>query len=205
MDLWLPPQARVDKFIPKNKFYENAIVTSLLKREFIDQIQKITRLYKLAEETIWIDKTEIVEEIQIFALQLKQKTIPKKVLKIIDKSIPYPILYIFTYQQDVAYGITLKDDATKLYYFSEWNQKISFDFHAQNLEQVYQQLVRAFILTEEDPSASFEEIVSKDKQRKTLEKEIAILQNKIKNEKQFNKQVALNQELLAKKKQLQSL
>lgn len=205
MDLWLPPQTHVDKFIPKNKFYENAVVPSVLKREFIDQIQKITRLYKLAEETIWINKTETVEEIQIFSLQLKQKVIPKKVLKIIDKSIPYPILYIFTYQQDIAFGITLKDDTTKLYYFSEWNQKISFNFNAQNLEVVYQQFVRAFILPEEDTSASFEEIVSRDKQRKSLEKEIAILQNKIKNEKQFNKQVALNQELLTKKKQLQHI
>lgn len=205
MDFWLPPQTRVDKYIPKNKFYEKAVVSSKLKQDFINQIQKITRIYKLAEDTLWIDKTESVEEIQIFEIQLKQQVIPKKVLKLIDKSIPYPILYVFIYEDNTAYGITLKDDPSKPYFFSEWNKEMNFDFNKHTLETVYQWLVTSFIVGGEEEATSFEEIVDKDKQRKMLEKEIQILENKVRREKQFNKQVALNQELQARKKQLQSL
>ena len=103
--LQLPAQAYIDKFIAKNKFFEKAVVNTKLKNEFIDQIQKITWKYKIAESTIGIPKTENVEEIQVFEVQLRQRQLPKNILKLIDKAIPYPILYVLIYQDDIAYGI----------------------------------------------------------------------------------------------------
>jgi len=67
MNLNLPQQSYVNKFIPKNKFYEQANFGSRLLQEFIDKIQKITWKYKLAEDTIGITKTDLVTtEIQIW-------------------------------------------------------------------------------------------------------------------------------------------
>ncbi len=105
----LPDKAYINKFIPKNKFFEKAIVNTRLKNEFIAQIQRINWKYKLAESTIGIPKTDEVEEIQIFEIQLRQKILPKNILKLIDKAIPYPILYEFVYDNDIAYGISYKD------------------------------------------------------------------------------------------------
>ncbi len=105
----LPDKADINKFIPKNKFFEKAIVNTRLKNEFIAQIQRINWKYKLAESTIGIPKTDEVEEIQIFEIQLRQKILPKNILKLIDKAIPYPILYEFVYDNDIAYGISYKD------------------------------------------------------------------------------------------------
>ena len=91
----LPKSAIVNKFIAKSKFYEKAALSTRLQNEFINKIQRITWKYKLAESTVGISKTEAVTEIQIFEIELKEQSIPKNVLKVIDKAIPYQILYVF--------------------------------------------------------------------------------------------------------------
>lgn len=205
MDFTLPEQAYVHKFIPKNKFFEKAVVNTRLKKEFTDKIQKITWEYKLAEGTIGVPPTENVEEIQIFEIQLKERDIPKSVLRIIDKSIPYPILYVFTHEGHVAYGITLKGDGDQRYYFSGWDEKKAFEFTGINLERVYQGIITTFITDTEGEAKDFKTIIAIDKRRETLEREIGVLKNKIKNEKQFNKKVELNKTLQEKKKELESI
>lgn len=199
MDFLLPEQAYIHRFIPKNKFFEKAVVNSKLKKEFTEKIQKISWEYKLAEGTVGIPPTNNVEEIQIFEIQLKERGIPKNVLKIIDKSIPYPILYVFTHEGHVAYGITLKGDGEQRYYFSSWDEKQTFKFTGINLERVYQGIVTSFIKDAGSEIKDFKTIVSIDKRKETLEKEISALKNKIKNEKQFNKKVELNKVLQEKK------
>ena len=146
MDLELPRGAFVNKFIAKTKFYERVKISSRLQNSFVNKIQKITWKYKLAEETINISKTQNVSEIQIFEVELKEQAIPKNVLKVIDKTIPYPILYRFIYGDNIAYGITLKEKSgAENYYFSEWNEEVHFDFSGIDLEKVYQKLIKAFI------------------------------------------------------------
>lgn len=204
MNFALPPQAYVHRPIPKNTFFAKTAISTKLKKEFTDQIQKITWEYKLAEGTIGIPGTPSVEEIQIFEIQLKEKLIPKNVLKVIDKTIPYPILYVFKYEDDLAYGITLKDDSSQRYYFSKWGEDKQFTFSGTTLERVYQGIVTTFInISQKDKD--FANIVATDKQIETLEKEISALKNKIKNEKQFNKKVALNILLHEKREQVLKL
>ncbi|MBI9060151.1 MAG: DUF4391 domain-containing protein [Labilibaculum sp.] len=203
MELKLPGNAFVNKFIAKSKFYERATLSTKLQNEFIRKIQKITWKYKLAEETIGIPKTENVTEIQIFEIELKEQIIPKNVLKIIDKSIPYPILYIFTYKDNFAYGITLKDNTNaQNYYFSEWDENIEFDFVGIDLEKVYQKLIKSFIKNESKTKDKFEDIIKTDSEIKQLEKDIFSLESKIRKEKQFNRKIELNKVLLEKKQQL---
>jgi len=203
MKLKLPENAYVNKFIAKSKFYERATLSTKLQNEFIKKIQKITWRYKLAEDTIGISKTEKVTEIQIFEIELKEQVIPKNVLKVIDKTIPYQILYIFTYKDNFAYGITLKENSvTQNYYFSEWNEEIEFDFRGIDLEKVYQRLIKSFIKNESKTKSDFEDIIRTDNEIKKLEKDIFSLESKIRNEKQFNRKVELNKVLLEKKQQL---
>ncbi len=202
MDFLLPEQSHVRKFIPKSKFFEKAVVNTKLKKEFTDKIQKIIWQYKLAEETISVPKTEKVAEVQIFEIQLKEREIPKNVLKIIDKSIPYPILYVFTHEGHFAYGITLKGEGEQRYYFSAWDEKKTFNFVGANLERVYQGLVTTFIKKVASETKDFQILIELDKKIETLEKEISALKNKIKNERQFNKKVELNNILRAKQIEL---
>ncbi len=206
MEFKLPANTFVNKFIAKSKFYNRVSLSSKLQNEFINKIQKITWKYKLAEDTIGISKTDNVTEIQIFEIELKRQVIPRNVLKVIDKTIPYQILYIFIYKDDIAYGITLKENnITQNYYFSEWNQEINFDFTGLDLEKVYQKLIKAFITNEAKSKKKFEDIISTDNKIKTLENVIASLESKIRKEKQFNRKVELNKSLLEKKDKLKAL
>jgi hypothetical protein len=202
----LPPAAFVNKFISKNKFYEKAALSAKLQKEFVDKIQKITWKYKLAESTVGITKTNKVVEIQIFEIELKSQVIPKNVLKVIDKTIPYQILYRFIYKENEAYGITLKEGKNaENYYFSEWNEKKIFDFTGIDLERVYQKIVKAFIPSEVQTKSSFNEIIDTDNTIKALENEIHALGSRISKEKQFNRKVELNKILLDKKAQLKKI
>ena len=202
----LPREAFVNKFIPKTKFYEKATISSKLQKEFVDKIQKITWKYKLAESTVGITKTATVTEIQIFEIELKEQVIPKKVLQVIDKTIPYQILYWFVFNDSVAYGITLKENTSvENYYFSNWNEDMLFEFTGIDLERVYQKLVKAFIRNEAKTKSSFQEIVDVDKKIKLLENEIVAMASKISKEKQFNRKVEINKILLAKKADLEDI
>lgn len=204
MDLKLPKESYVNKFIPKNKFFGKTVLSTKIKDEFTEKIQKITWKYKLSPETLSISKTANVEEIQVFEIELKEKIIPQNVLKVIDKLIPYPILYIFVFWEDTAFWITLKDDINR-YYFSEWNEEIDFDFHWINLEIVYENTIKKFIRQVNVENNNFLDIIWKDKRVSILKSEIQALKNKIKSEKQFNKKVILNNNLQLKTKELEIL
>jgi hypothetical protein len=207
----LPHNAIVNKFIAKTKFYERVSLSSKLQNEFIKKIQKIAWKYKLAEDTIGISRSDSVTEIQIFEIELKEQIIPKNVLKVIDRAIPYQILYQFVYKDSTAYGITLKgipekqSSATWNYYFSQWNEELNFDFTGIDLEKVYQKIIKAFINNEAKNSDDFDAIIETDNHIKRLEKEKITLRSKIKKEKQFNRKVELNKSLLEKQKQLKSI
>ena len=212
----LPHNALVNTFIAKTRFYERVSLSSKLQNEFIKKINKITWKYKLAEDTIGISKTDSVTEIQVFEIELKEQVIPENVLKVIDKAIPYQILYQFVYKDNTAYGITLKGPilktmpekesaATRNYYFSQWNEDLNFDFTGIDLEKVYQKLIKAFINNEAKNQSDFAAIIDTDNKIKRLGKEITTLGSKIRKEKQFNRKVELNKFLLERQKQLQSI
>jgi hypothetical protein len=204
----LPESTIVNRFIPKSKFFEKITVSSKLKQEFTNSIQRITWVHKLSKQTININGTEKIEELHIFHVVLKKREIPKKVLQIIDKTIPYAILYVFEYNSDYVYGMTIKEDSNQRYYFSGWNPGITFDFTGNTIEHIYQKIIKQFIsqkIDEEIGIENFSKIIERDKLRDTLSKEISALQSKIKKEKQFNKQIVLNQELQKKKQELKDI
>ena len=205
MNIDLPKSTLLNKFIPKNIFFKNSVVNSKLKAEFTDKIQKITWKYKISEETLWINKTDKIQEIEIFEINLKEKIIPKNVLKVIDKSIPYPILYIFIYEDDYSYWITLKWEKIWNYYFSDWNENIEFEFNWIDIEKVFEDIIKKFLKNVDTDDKKFDEIIETDNARIFLEKEIEKLKSKIKKEKQFNKKVELNKLLLEQKSKLEQL
>jgi hypothetical protein len=205
MNIDLPKSTLLNKFIPKNIFFKNSVVNSKLKAEFTDKIQKITWKYKISEETLWINKTDKIQEIEIFEINLKEKIIPKNVLKVIDKSIPYPILYIFIYEDDYSYWITLKWEKIWNYYFSDWNENIEFEFNWIDIERVFEDIIKKFLKNIDTDDKKFDEIIETDNARIFLEKDIEKLKNKIKKEKQFNKKVELNKLLLEQKSKLEQL
>jgi Domain of unknown function (DUF4391) len=204
----LPEKAFANRFIAKSKFFNNAKVNTKIQQEFTDSIDRITWAYKLAANTINISGTQNIEELQIFNMRLKAKEIPKNALKIIDKAIPFAILYVFEFENNFAYGITTKENAEQRYFFSDWNEELNFDFTGNTIEHIYQKVIKLFIANKTGlavKNEDFETILKTEKKIAILERDIASLQNKIRTEKQFNKQVAYNKALKTSLKELDIL
>ena len=195
----LPKNCYVNKFLPKKVFYEKVGVSSGVKDEFVNLVDRITWLYKLSPETIGIPKTDNVEEIQIFQIDVKEKRIPIAVIKTITKGVQYKTLFLIKYNEEFCYSIKVDDIFT-----TEWNENIKFDFNAINLEIVYENIVKSIIKVE-NCNENFEKILNDVNIKNELESKIRKLEQKIKTEKQFNKKVELNQKLQQLKKELGEL
>ena len=196
----LPKECIVDKFIPKKIFYEKVSLSSNLKQEFVDKLDKIYWKYKISEDTLNISKTENVEEIEIFELTLKEKVNCQSIIKVITRNIPYIILFEICYNDEVQYAIKHNDDI----YFTNWNERIDFNFNGIDLNIVYENIIRS-VTNISEQSNNIDEELEKDKKLKEVQKEIERLENKMKSEKQFNKKVELNKNILELKKQKEEL
>lgn len=150
----LPKECIVDKFIPKKIFYEKVSLSSNLKQEFVDKIDKIYWKYKISEDTLNISKTENVEEIEIFELTLKEKVNCQNIIKVITKNIPYQILFEIKYKDEIQYAIKYNDDI----YFTNWNKKIDFAFNGIDLNIVYENIIRSITNISEQNSNINEEL-----------------------------------------------
>ncbi len=185
----LPKRCLVNRNIPKKVFYEKLGISTSIKDDFVSIVDKIIWLYKLSEDTLGISKTKEVEEIEVFEIDLKEKKIPKNVIRVIAKGIPYKILFVIKYNNDICYGVKIED-----LYFSEWNEELEFNFDGLNLETIFENIVKT-IIKEKDNNKDFSILIDNKSKKEELSKKIEQLKNKIKQEKQFNKKVELNQQL----------
>ena len=197
--LILPINCKVNKVIPKKAFYERIDISSKVKEKFINIIEKIIWLYKISEDTINIKKTENVEEIEVFRLELKKDEDVKDIIKIITKNIPYKILFIITFEEKKKYAIKYEDDI----FITEWNENISININSLTLEELYKDLIRK--INKIDNNNDLEIEINKAKKIEQINKDIERLESKLKKEKQFNLKVDINKEIINKKMELEEL
>jgi hypothetical protein len=212
----IPDRALYNRRIPKNKFYKQIGVDTKLERKFIDEIEQIIWKYKLSKDTVNLEPTKEIEEIQIFEIILKRKHISIEVLENIDRVIPYPILFILKYESDIKLVIAHKErnkiDPNKMvvhsYYQTEWmkENQIQMDvLNGLNLKDVYENILKQLLPIESTFEDNIEELIKLSEEQEKLKKEISRLEKRIKREKQFNRKVELNLKLKKKKKELEEL
>ena len=206
--LGLPKATEFNRRIPKAKFYENINITTSLKRLFVDQIKNIYWRNKIASTTTNLIDGKYVTEIEVFEINLDSSQVDIGLLKFIDSVIPYHILYILEYigkyQVWIGYkeatDIEKKISKVDRYYHTNWLEETELivKLEGLNLDDVYENLVRQIAgdkLQSDGTSESLKQSVQRDKEIETLQKQISILQNKIRKEKQLNKQIEMNTEL----------
>ena len=211
----LPRSTEFNKRIPKQKFYEKLNVTPALKRSFIDQIKTVIWRNKIAESTINIAPGKTVTEIEIFEIQLNSSELDTDVLKLIDKEIPYHIVFILSYEGKYQAWTAYKEETVSgnsafkvdTYYHTEWLEEENLPLKADGLDidMVYENFVRQIAgdALKNVNDESLKESVEREKKREQLKKQIAALEAKIRKEKQFNKQVEMNGQLKRLKKELE--
>lgn len=208
MMLGLPKATEFNRRIPKAKFYKNINITTSLKRLFVDHVKNIYWRNKIASTTANLSEGQYVTEIEVFEINLNSSQVDIDLLKSIDSVIPYHILYILEYngkyQAWIGYkentNIEKKISKVDRYYHTVWLEETELIVKLEgiNLDDVYENLVRQIAgnqLQSNNFSESLKHSVERDKEIEILQKQISILQNKIRKEKQLNKQIEMNTEL----------
>lgn len=196
----LPLKCEVNRVISKTTFYERLSLSSFIKQDFVDKIEKILWKYKISQDNLNIAKTDEVEEIEIFELFLKEKCDVKNIIKVITISIPYPIVIEIKYDNEYRYAIKYENDIIQ----SEWNENIKLSINGLDLKAVYENFVKQ-IANIENNFTDVKHELEKIKEIEILEKEINKLKMNIQREKQFNRKVELNKKLIHLEKELEVL
>lgn len=208
----LPASAAFNRRIPKQKFYEELPLTPALRRVFVGQINAIWWRSKIAPATANLAPGRTVTELEVFELQLAQPSLDEGVLRAIDKRIPYPILYLLTCdgrcQAWIGYQPAGQAGA-QVYYHTAWQpqEDLKLELRGLDTDAAYENFVRQIAGGALDAPATepLQQSIARDQRRRALEKQIAVLQNKIRREKQLNRQVELNGELKRLRKEMECL
>lgn len=213
----LPKTTEFNKRIPKKKFYEQLSVSPDLKRVFVEQIKNVIWYNKIADSTVNLEKGTQVTEIEVFEVQLTEKVLDERVLRLMDQGIPYHIVFVLHCNDEIQLWSAYKRQKGKqegnfkveAYYHTDWIQMDSYsaEIIGINLDQVYENWLRKIAGGEldNDPEETLEESIEKAKEISALKKRIDKQQAKVRKEKQFNKRVKYNDELKRMKKELQKL
>ena len=207
-----PQQAKVDRIIPKNKFYEQGKANGKIEQLFVNQVESIRWAYKLAASTIHLEDQDDLKEIQIFRVKSRVENLDISILSFIDKLILTPIIFEVVYQDKVKVVATYKrlNQAYKSkavisqYYASEW---LGFHNRAElplylRLSDLYEHFIEQLLPLavsgeqhQDRESISLEIKLQKAQQLEGLLKQFDQLKAKLRNEKQFNRRVELNKQL----------
>ncbi len=207
-----PQQAKVDRIIPKNKFYEQGKANGKIEQLFVNQVESIRWAYKLAASTIHLEDQDDLKEIQIFQVRSRVENLDISILSFIDKLILTPIIFEVVYRDKVKVVATYKRlnqaDKSKAvigqYYASEWlgdhnRAELPLYLKLSDLyEHFIEQLLPLAVSREQHQdreSISLELKLQKAQQLESLLKQFDQLKSKLRNEKQLNRRVELNKQL----------
>lgn len=194
--------------IPKQKFYENLDVTPEIKQLFVEQVRLITWENKLSSVTMNIAPGDTVEEIEVIHIKLTGQSLDKRVLTLMDKQIPYHILFILErvdelFQIVVSYKEASLSGANafqlKQSYHTDWmvREALTIPLLGLDMDSLYENVVRSIAgdAIAAPEAESLKEAVEQTQEREKLERESEKLRAKMKKEKRLAKQMEIRREI----------
>ena len=210
-----PEAAKFGRRVPKEKFYEHGTVSTAVREKFINEVQRITWAYKLAEATINLPGTPTVPEIQVFTIDAKTDDVSEAVLSAIDKAIPFPIIFEIARHRGeqpevrtVAAHKQLGTGAPKIsaYYSTGW-QPAGMSRQAMptaiTLPALYAALLQPLTPITARPGEDMSDVADRLVAVRKLEREVASLERKLRTEPQLNRKVELRRTLKTKQHELE--
>lgn len=108
----VPETCELNDTIFKKLFHENAGINKKDKDIFSNNINKIIWLYSLKKDTINIesykDEKCEYEEVEFIQVKINSESKVKNIAEIIQKTIPYPIVLIFSHENKILLNAALK-------------------------------------------------------------------------------------------------
>ena len=199
----LPASTLINKIVPKNAF--DQYTNYRQKRLFSDLVSRIVWLHKISFETVNLQGKE-VQEIQIFTIELKEKLEIGQIVQIIDRAVPYHIIFVIGFKEERYISVSAKhlhpqndDKAVIDYTFtSEWFEKDENSYQILlkgSLDQVFKDFCKQFTSNYFKENKTISEVVDMQKKIDRLMKDIENVKSAIAREKQFNRKVELNMNL----------
>jgi hypothetical protein len=201
-----PKQAAFGRVLSKSKIYEHVAPSTKIKSLFVQEIEKILWAYKLSPETLNLPASDCVQEIQVFEIELKRESLKHEVLHVIDKAIPFPILFILKFKNRLRYVAAYKrpseSDRNKWvvsgYFETEWVNQNATQVELPvvlNLGALYEVFIKNIIHLPLRTKETLNELVSRVEALQIKEREVKKIESRLRREKQFNWKVEINAQL----------
>ncbi len=209
----LPNSTIVNRFIPKEKFYSKTTMSSKLRKQFTDEIEKITWTNKISPDTLNITANDYAE-LQIFEILLKKADITTGVLRHIDTYIPYPILFIIKKTGAFKAVVSFKEPAIRnqnnmkvdSYFDTGWQQKKDLELKGRSVDEIYKNyLYQIAPELRHAKQANAKEAVETNKSKQAIQSQIEALQKQINNEISTAKKQELARQRFGLEQQLNDL
>lgn len=202
--------------MPKAKFMNLAELSTPVRAEFQNNVERLILANILRQETTNISKGKNVQEIDVFEFLLKEKQVSNNLIKEIDVAIPKYILFVFKCNNAIQLAISYKepsinDNKYKVIktYKTEWQKEenITLEITGLDLDAVYNSFITQIAngQVETDETTDIKSAVEKSINVEKLQKKIETLKSKIRKEPQFNKQLTMKNELKELQKTLEEV
>ena len=200
----LPRSTEFNRKIPKNKFYQNAAIDKELKEYFVKNIMEVVWQNKISAATVNLKAAGGVEEIEVFMVRLRSTSVNEKVLREIDRAVPYHILFLLECEGKYRAAIAYKEIAAEMvkvgdYYQTPWlkAEELTLKLAGLDLAAAYENFVRQIAGSELTKNAgeSLKNSVERSAREAVLSKKIKKLQDKMRKEPQLNRQMELRGEI----------
>ena len=235
----LPQAAYLGARIYKKQLLENADLTITDRKWVNEDIESLEWRYTLKPATINVAKYEDADreylEIALLHIKIKSDTHVKRLGEVIQRSIPYPLVVVFEYDNRININLADKRvnraDASKLkveqFFDSDWlfsnseaelaffEQLNATSFSHQDLFTYYQELVRRLVALQTarftgkfslTANAEADKLRQENLQAlKQLELQLVSLKTQVKNETQFNRKLEGNVQIKHIKQQIQQI
>lgn len=199
-------KTQLNRIIPKAKFMKLAGLSTAVRKEFQNNVDRLILANILRKDTVNINPGKNVNEIDVFEILLNEKIISDKLIQEIDSSIPKHILYVFKFKNELQFAISYKEKQASgdkyrvvRIYRSSWINidEASLELNGLELDTVFNNFISQISngKIEINENIEISEAVEKSVEIERLERQIEQLKSKIRKEVQFNKQIELKNDL----------
>lgn len=213
--LSFPTQCKVDKPVPKNAFYRFMEVDTSIKQYFVNDVERITWLYKLASSTLPVEEGQTVHEITFFVVSLKSQQCPKELFRFIDENMPRHIVFLLSYENRYQLLINYKQcpvSGKTMFcivesYVSPWlsREELHLEISGLSLDQIYTSFVGQISGLGSFSSEDLQKVIELKRQAGQKNKLLEALQKKIRKEVQLNRKMLLNREAKQLRQEIETL
>lgn len=210
-----PASTHVDRLVPKTAFYKNLEINARLKTRFVEDVERIEWLYKLAPSTMNVNDGKLVHEIVVFQVQLKAEDTPDDVFLTIDRQMPRHVVFLLRFADRGRLLLNYKEwadvDKTRFNilktFRTEWMPlaEVKLALECSTLDGIYEAFAGQVSGFGTHKAEDTKQILALQDEIARKRRTAEALQKRVRNEKQFARQMELNSEARTLKREIAKL